>query len=81
MRVEKYIVDRIEEGIIVMNHAETEKVLEIEKSFFDVDFKDGDVVWVSFDSENFVKDIEKDIVETRNRKRTIKKKLRSLFDN
>ena len=81
MRVEKYIVDRIEEGIIVMNHAETEKVLEIEKSFFDVDFKDGDVVLVTFDSENFVKDIEKDIVETRNRKRTIKKKLRSLFDN
>ena len=81
MRVEKYIVDRIEEGIIVMNHAETEKVLEIEKSFFDVDFKDGDVVLVTFDSENFVKDIEKDIIETRNRKRTIKKKLRSLFDN
>ena len=40
----KYIVDRIEENIVICENQETKKIEEFEKINFSEEIKDGDVV-------------------------------------
>jgi len=40
----KYIVDRIEENIVICENQETKKMEEFEKMNFSEEIKDGDVV-------------------------------------
>lgn len=81
MRTEKYTVDRIENGILVMIHSEDESELCAEKSLSKEKISDGDIVYVSFGENNRITKITVDIEETEQRKKELKSKLKSLFDN
>ena len=80
MMKEKYVVDRVEERFIILNHFENNSEIVIDKSKFKYDFKNGDIVFVCFDNCGLITDIVCDEKGTRLKKSEMKKKLKSLFD-
>ena len=81
MKMEKYIIDRIEAGMLVMLHSENESELILEQKQFNKKLSEGDVVIVTFDQNSTVVDISVDVEETAKRRSNMKRKLKSLFDN
>ena len=75
---ELYAIDRIENGIMVMEKLSDMTVIEYP---FSEGFHEGDIVEVTFDNKESVVGIIVDKEKTTLKKRENSKKLRSLFDN
>lgn len=81
MKTEKYIVDRIEDGVLVLVHCENESELSVKSTDSGEKISEGDVIYVTFDENNGIAEITVDREETAQRKKEMKRKLKSLFDN
>lgn len=80
MKREKYAVDRIEEGILVMISESDGKALELSADRFGKRIHEGDIVYVSFADNGEICGARTAILETMRRKKEIKRKLSALFD-
>ena len=76
-----FVVDRTENGMIILCGIEDNICVEVSAMKFGETFCDGDIVEVSFDNNGEIAKITIDKNETLVRRKSIKKKLKSLFDN
>ena len=70
----KYIIDRIENDVVIWENQETKKMEEFPKSMFQEDIKDGDVVIREGDSFKI------DEEETASRKKHIEDLMKKLIN-
>ncbi|MBR3993980.1 MAG: DUF3006 domain-containing protein [Clostridia bacterium] len=75
---ELYAVDRIENGILILEHLSNSETLEYSSSD---SFSEGDIVELTFDSKGEISEIKVDAEKTAERKKENSSKLKSLFDN
>lgn len=76
-----YTVDRIEEGIFVLENRETLETLNAGKEVITFDVKEGDILELTFDEAGNIAEATICNELTNNVLRENKKKLGSLFDN
>lgn len=81
MKSGKYTVDRTENGIVILAGCDDGAEIEIPAVTADCTLNDGDIVYVSFDSNGCVSGIKADKQETNRKKKAIAEKLRMLFCN
>ncbi len=81
MKKEKYVIDRIEEGIIVLLSCVDDIQIEVPADKFPDELFENDIVYVSFDKDGVINEIIADKEETEEKKARMKKKLLTLFDD
>lgn len=79
MKKEKFVIDRIENGVIVLLSCKDDTELLVRADEHPAVFHENDIVYVSFE-DGEVKEIASDNTETKKKKNEIKKRFRSLFD-
>lgn len=75
---ELYCVDRIENGILILESLSEAKTLEYSANGI---FSEGDIVEILFDSKGNIREMNVDEEKTIERKKENSSKLKSLFDN
>lgn len=75
---ELYTVDRIENGILILERLTDSKTLECSAKG---NFSEGDIVEILFDSKGNIREMNVDEEKTIERKKENSSKLKSLFDN
>ena len=81
MNSKRFVVDRTENGIIVLCGLDDDIHIEASVNSVGKEFSDGDFVIVSFNDDGTVSGIIADKLSTESRRKDMKKKLKSLFDN
>ncbi len=79
MKKEKYVIDRIENGIMVLLSDNDDTELLVRAEDYSPELSENDIVYVNFE-DGEVKEIAADKDETAKKKAEIKKKFSSLFD-
>ena len=80
MDKEKYIIDRIEDGVLVLVKSVGENELTVNSADYPGDFSQNDIVFV-FTENGIIQKIVADKIRSANNKNRIKRKIKLLFDN
>ncbi len=56
----KYIVDRIEENIVILENQNTKEMVEVEKNLLPKEIKDGSVL--NYDNETYSLDLDSELL-------------------
>lgn len=79
MKKEKYVIDRIENGVMVLLSHKDDTELLVRAEEYSYTFSENDIVYVSFE-DGMIKEIISDKGETKRNKTELKKRFGSLFD-
>lgn len=79
MKKEKFVIDRIENGVIVLLSCKDDTEILVRADEHPVLFHENDIVYVSVE-DGEVKEITSDNAGTIKKKNEMKKRFRSLFD-